>query len=670
MKKTIILTTIFLLVAVGYANSQTGKWKSYLSYDEPTEIEEANGNMLYVLASNGLYAYNKNDHSLQIYDKTTVLNDCGIAHIAWCKAAKRLVIVYENHNIDLLEQNSNVLNMADYLNKSMTLDKTVYSIDISGQYAYLATGFGVVKLHVANAEISDTYQLGFKVDYSYTEGPYLYAASSTHGLYRGLLTDNLLDKAKWTRVGNFTARPKTMDPNNLALVKTLRPGGPKYNNFGFIRMHQGALYTVGGGYLAVTDLNRPGCVQVLNNGNWQIYDDDLKQKTGHDFIDLNSVDIDPTNPQRVFASGRTGLYEFNHGEFVKEYTPENSPLQGAATVSADSKDYNLVQGIKFDSDANLWVLNSMSATTSILKYGQDSKWTNHHKPELVRDGYSLSRMQNPIIDSRGMLWFVNKFFNYTQAVCYQPSTDAVKTYTNFVNDDGTTLNITYVNCVSEDKDHNIWIGTNVGPMYLSPEQISAENPVFTQVKVPRNDGTNYADYLLSGIDINCMVVDQANRKWFGTNGNGVYLISSDNIHQIEHFTEENSNLFSNNIESIAINENTGEVFFGTDKGLCSYMSNATTATQGMTKDNVYAYPNPVRPDYTGPITITGLDENVDVKIVTANGTLVSEGRASGGKFKWYGIDRSGRSVASGVYMVVVADQEGEKGVVCKIAIVR
>ena len=167
-----------------------------------------------------------------------------------------------------------------------------------------------------------------------------------------------------------------------------------------------------------------------------------------------------------------------------------------------------------------------------------------------------------------------------------------------------------------------------------------------------------------------MVVDQANRKWFGTKDNGVYLISSDNIHQIEHFTEENSQLFSNNIESIAINEATGEVFFGTDKGLCSYMSNTTTAAQGMTKDNVYAYPNPVRPDYTGPITITGLDENADVKIVTVNGTLVSEGRASGGKFKWYGIDRNGRPVASGVYMVQVATQEGEKGVVCKVAIVR
>jgi hypothetical protein len=670
MKKNIIFTIIFLLLGVSNVNSQIGQWKSYLSYYEPTEIEEAGGNMLYVLASNGLYSYNKKDHSLQTYDKTTVLNDCGIAHIAWCQAAKRLVIVYENNNIDLLEQNNNVVNIADYMNKSMTSDKTVYSIDVSGKYTYLATGFGIVKLNVADAEISDAYQLGFKVDYSYIEGDYLYAASPTDGLYQGSLTSNLLDKANWKRVGNYTARPKTMDPNNLALVKTLSPGGPKYNNFGFIRIYQETLYTVGGGYLSVNDLHRPGCVQVLNNNDWQIYEDDLKQKTGHEFVDLNSVDTDPTNPQRVFASGRTGLYEFNNGLFVKEYTPENSPLRGAATVDANNKDYNIVQGIKFDSNANLWVLNSMSATTSILKYDKDNKWTNHHKSELMRDGYSLSRMQTPIIDSRGLLWFANKFFNYTQAVCYQPSTDAIKTFTNFVNDDGTTLNITYVNCVAEDKNNNIWIGTNVGPMYLSPEQISADNPVFTQVKVPRNDGTNYADYLLSGVDINCIVVDQANRKWFGTNGNGVYLISSDNIHQIEHFTEDNSKLLSNNIESIAINEESGEVFFGTDKGLCSYMSNATSAAQGMTKDNVYAYPNPVKPDYTGPITITGLDENAEVKIVTVNGTLVNEGRASGGKFKWYGIDQSGKSVVSGVYIVEVATQEGEKGVVCKIAIVR
>ena len=152
-------------------------------------------------------------------------------------------------------------------------------------------------------------------------------------------------------------------------------------------------------------------------------------------------------------------------------------------------------------------------------------------------------------------------------------------------------------------------------MYLTPDQITAENPIVTQVKVPRNDGTNLADYLLSGIDINCMAIDKSNRKWFGTNGNGVYLISSNNISQILHFTDKNSSLLSNNIESIAINNNTGEVFFGTSNGLCSYMSNIRNEGEGMTKENVYAYPNPVRPDYTSAITITGLDDNANVKIV-------------------------------------------------------
>lgn len=652
------------------ASAQVGKWNAYLSYHEPTAIEEAGGNMLYVLASKGLYSYDRDDQALQTYDKTTALSDCGIAHIAWCKAAGRLVIVYENQNIDLLEPNGHVVNMADYMHKSMFTDKTIYAIDIAGAYAYLSTGFGVVKLNVSRAEVCDTYQLGFRVDYSYVENGYLYAASSTDGLYRCQLTANLLDKANWTRVGDYAARPKTMDASLLALVKTLSPGGPKYNNFGYMRMHQGKLYTVGGGFMATTDLVRPGCVQVLSRGQWTIFEDNIQEKTGHEFVDLHSVDIDPANPSRVFASGRTGLYEFSNGAFVQEFTPQNSPLRGAATVSATNKDYNIVHAIKFDSNADLWTFNSFSATTSILKYGKDGQWTDFHKPQLVRDGYTLPRMESPIIDSRGLVWVVNNYFNFPQAVCYQPSSDAVKVFDTFENEDGTKLSITYVRCVAEDRGQNIWLGTNVGPVYLSPDQIMADNPIFTQAKVPRNDGTNYADYLLSGVDITCMAVDQANRKWFGTGGNGIYLIGADNVSQILHFTEDNSYLLSNYIESISIDETTGEVFFGTNKGLCSYMSNALTAGDGMTKDNVYAYPNPVRPDYSGPITITGLEENADVKIVTSNGALVAEGRASGGIYKWYGLDKGGRRVASGVYMVEVATQEGEKGVVCKVAIVR
>jgi hypothetical protein len=278
-------------------------------------------------------------------------------------------------------------------------------------------------------------------------------------------------------------------------------------------------------------------------------------------------------------------------------------------------------------------------------------------------------LESPFFDSRNYLWFVNNHFNYACLACYQPSTDDINTYFSFINEDGTTVKVTYVRCVIEDLEHNIWIGTDAGPLMLEPSEFTESSPIFQQIKVPRNDGTDYADYLLSGIDITCMAIDGGGRKWFGTNGNGVYLISDDNLTQIHHFLSTNSKLLSNNIESIAINETTGEVFIGTDCGLCSYMSDATQSSTEMTKDNVYAYPNPVRPDYTGLITITGLSYNADIKIVTSNGVLVNEGKSNGGTYTWNGCDQKGRRVASGVYMVETATSEGNKGVVCKIAIV-
>ena len=140
--------------------------------------------------------------------------------------------------------------------------------------------------------------------------------------------------------------------------------------------------------------------------------------------------------------------------------------------------------------------------------------------------------------------------------------------------------------------------------------------------------------------------------------------------QVHHFLATNSRLLSNNIEDIAIDHTTGEVFFGTDKGLCSYISDATVPSDEMTKDNVYAYPNPVRPDYNRPITVVGLSLNADVKIVTVNGVLVKQGRSNGGTFVWDGKDRYGNRVASGVYMVETATADGNKGTVCKIAVVK
>ena len=89
----------------------------------------------------------------------------------------------------------------------------------------------------------------------------------------------------------------------------------------------------------------------------------------------------------------------------------------------------------------------------------------------------------------------------------------------------------------------------------------------------------------------------------------------------------------------------------------------------MNDDQVYAYPNPVTPDYSGLITITGLSYDADVKITSSNGALIAEGRSNGGMFTWDGCDRQGRRVVSGVYMVITATRDGNKGTVCKIAVI-
>jgi hypothetical protein len=666
MKKAVVSLVSILFMAITASGAAIGSWKAYLAYSDVTEIEKA-GKIIYVLASNDLYSYNTDDKSITTYDKSTTLNDCTIDHIAWCQSAKRLVIVYSNGNIDLLDANEDVTNISDYYQKSMTADKTINSIYVYNGYVYMSTGFGIVKVNVADAEISDTYNLGFNVNYSYISGNNIYAASSAKGLYSASLSDNLLDKSNWKRVGDYVEKSKTIDADLLALVKTLSPGGPKYNYFGFLRFGNNMLYSCGGG---IGD-NKDATIQVLNGNDWTIYQDTgISEVTGAAYKDLVCLDYDPTDANHVFAGGRTGLYEFENGKFKKFYTNDNSLLETASTVGNGNKDYVLVTGLKFDTNRNLWCLNSTAPKQSLLELTNGNTWNSYAKSDyMVYNNRSLENMVNPMFDSRGLLWFVNDYYRIPSLLYFNPKDSTSKRYGDFINQDGTTLTVNNVHAVAEDNDNNIWIGTDIGPLMLETSQLQSNGSIFTQVKVPRNDGTNYADYLLSGVEITCIAIDGGGRKWFGTNGVGAYLISKDNLTQVQHFTQSNSKLLSNVIQSVAINDKTGEVYFGTDKGLCSYMSDATATNTEMTKDNVYAYPNPVRPDYKGLITVVGLTASADVKIVTANGVLVAEGTSNGGSFTWDGNDKKGKRVASGVYMVETATSDGSKGTVCKIAVI-
>lgn len=694
MKRLLLLLTCALLLLLKSAASPIGTWNIYHAYNDITQIVPAT-QRVYVLSAGGLFSYNLSDQSLQTYTKTDVLNDCNIAHIAYNVPTRKLLIVYTNYNIDLLSDDSQqTISIPAYHNRSMTEDKTVNDICMNDVYALLSTQFGVMQVNMSRAEITNTYNLGFPVAYSYVEDGCLYAASPSAGLYCGKMTDNLLDRANWQRVGDYVARPTdkvnvTDERNNLrwtttgngylaayrlkdgeqqTVVSGVRPDGPAYNCFGFMRHIDGVLYTVGGGFTALAEIIRPAAVQTFDGNSWTLYQEDIASRVGHNYENMLAIDVDPTNRRRAIVTGKSGVYEFVDGEFARHWNIGNSPLQSALT---DNPDYVLCMGCGFDQRGNLWTVNAQAETQSLLCLTAEGRWESHHKSVLLNDdNRTMGGLRSVITDSRGLVWFANYHWDGPSFYAYNPANDVILPFTSFLNQDGTRMNPYFAQCVAEDKEHNIWVGTNVGPCMVYAEDIaSGNNTHVNQVKVPRNDGTNFADYLLDGVNITCMAVDGGGRKWFGTGANGVYLISADNNTQVQHFTTDNSPLPSNQIESIAINGATGEVFIGTDIGLCSYMSDATEANPQMDDESVYAYPNPVGPGYSGPVTITGLDYDSDVKIVTSNGTLVNQGRSTGGTYTWDGNDMKGRRVASGIYMVLAATREGKKGAVCKIAIV-
>ena len=754
-----ILAILVCLVAIASHASGVGTWRAYSAYNDVTRIVPG-GTRVYVLASGGLYSYNTTDTEVRTYDKVNTLSGSDIAQIAWCSSARRLVVVYANGNMDLLGDDDTVVNIPDFYNKIMSDDKTIFGLSVCGRYAYVCTGFGVLKVDVKSATIADTYKLGTRTNDVAVTASDIYVATKD-GVYTARLTDNLVDHSVWRQLytnafsyvavldgnlyflsdGNiYLADPATAtmkrihtppmkyvqklddrlvlygkgytrammadqslhiiykeqaflvyDPTTSSywmaetgdaagtianvrftegsdkpeyIVRGIAPDGPSINLFGFMLYNNGRLLTVPG-------INRDGAVQQWDGTEWSLYDTSFVPTLGHRYDKNVGLAVDPTNPSRVLLASWTGLYEFIDGKMTHHWNKDNSPLLPAYTTKDEQtmKNYTVVHSVTFDSEGTAWLTNPITTNTSLFSLSKDGTLTSHHHAEFTVSGHSMDRLGSLMFDSRGLLWMGNNDYRAPYLICYNPATDGVKVYDKFYNQDGVKVNLVGVAGVAEDADHNIWVASDLGPLMLSAQSIASGDATFQQIKVPRNDGTNLADYLLTGVPMTAVVIDGGNRKWFATSANGAYLIGADNMTELEHFTSDNSPLLDNNVESICIDGKTGEVFFGTASGLCSYMGDATEPIDEMTKDNVYAFPNPVRPDYTGPITETGLTINADVKIVTANGALVAEGRSSGGTFTWDGCDKRGKRVASGVYMVETATQDGGKGTVCKIAIV-
>ncbi len=697
--KHILLSTLVACCALLCQAQSIGEWQVYPSYWIATQNVTV-GTKVYGLMNGNLLCYDTEDSSVKTYDCLNDVNDVQISIIAYCDAAKRLILLYENGNIDIMDMDDYVWNVAGLKNSTLT-NKDINGVMMDGDVAYVCTGFGFLTVDMQEAVILDTYNLDKNIVGMAMGTDKIYFATANE-LYAASLDSNWHIASNWAVSSDMPRADVVYTPSDynyaggyywhsddmnglVACVKEgndyvpsgqkIQPNSPVRDLF-YRMQYVGDRLLVAGGINTVYSLYNPATAIYYEDGKWTNFDEVTPAEEYPNLRHYNTTNLvqDPLDSNHHFASPyRTGLYEYRNAEFVGLYNYTNSPIQSINDINSNRENYTCAVALQYDSDGNLWMANQ-GTDTIIRVLTPSGEWRALYYSDIE----GTPTCDDFLFTSSGINFLVSRrvenrgFFGFTtNGTLGTTADDKHIQRATIINEDGTSYSPDQFYCLAEDLDGQVWCGTNLGLFVIEdPTTYFDSDFHFLQVKIPRNDGSGLADYLLSGVSISYIAVDGANRKWIGTEGNGIYLISADGQEMIHHFQADDSPLLSDNIQCIAIHPTTGLVMIGTDKGLCSYMSDATEAEKELNKDNVKAYPNPVRPDYTGPITVDGLTMDSEVKICTSTGQLVWSGHSNGGRFTWNGCNKQGRRVASGVYNVVANNSEGKKAVVTRIIVIK
>jgi hypothetical protein len=406
-----------------------------------------------------------------------------------------------------------------------------------------------------------------------------------------------------------------------------------------------------------TNVWRSTGVYTYDFSSWK----NIRKSPLNSVIDLNCVAFLNDDPNHYFAaSWGDGLCEFRNDTLFNIHNESNSTLQPATTTCCSVR----INGLASDTMGNLWVANAF--TTKILSVRKpDASWQNFNFANYVVNSAIVGKV---IIDRNNQKWIMlpsagflvfNDNGNYSA-----PNSSNTKKITTAAGSGGLPSSEVYSIC--EDKEGDMWIGTDKGiAVFYNPESILTSSSGWDcqQIIVDQN---GIAKILLESETVFDIVVDGENRKWIATK-NGVFCLSPDGQKEIYHFTEANSPLFADFVIDLEYNGKTGDIFFGTQKGIQSFRTEVIDPFEEFT--DVYSYPNPVRPGYEGPIVIKGMVKDAVVKITDISGALVYETTSKGGQAIWYGKNYKGERVSSGVYVVFCASSDGEQKALTKILLV-
>jgi hypothetical protein len=441
------------------------------------------------------------------------------------------------------------------------------------------------------------------------------------------------------------------------------PNGPAFKSAYQMTSVGKTLYMTGGGTTNTFGNAYSGAgYSIYHDNRW--YSIEPGNSITEGLYDWTTAHAEPGTGRVFLGTHSFGMVFFRGINAVQRLDSSNSSLRKFVGTP-----WTRVTGLSTDRNGNLWVAN-FGSQNGLCVQKRNGEWRsysliNNNVGQLVIDDYGRKWMIAYNNSSTGPNGPVGLQVFDDNETLDNPFDDRTRFLNNQADNGG--LPSSEVKCIAVDRYGYVWVGTDQGlAVFTRPDLVFPANRIVNADRfVIREGGTT--GYLLGTQVINCITVDGGGRKWVGTN-NGAYQVAENGMSVLRHFTAENSPLPANQVLSIGIVEETGEVFFGTTEGTASWRGDATRADD--VHKNVKVFPNPVRPGFEGNVMIQGLPSDAEVKITDVNGYVVYETRANGGTATWNCRKQNGERPASGVYLIFSINRDGSDSYMSKLVFVR
>ena len=675
-KKRIIGYENGLLIVINETDGSLIKVVDIINKQLPTSLKKINhfmehNGLIYVSCDFGIVQFNLNTSQ---FGDTYFIGDVG-TQINVRQTAFFNGFIYAATSNGIRRANADNLNLIDYNQWSTinsgnwsgveALDSELIAIDAMGYiHRYNSTAFvGFLQLSQASVDVRT---VNHNLFITTPNSVYIYNNQLilTRQISNTQVLDGNLSFTCATAVDNLIyigTRENGLFSSLLSsatIFENNTPPGPSRNRIFALDVTPKSLWAVYGDYNSAMNpypLDSYG-ISKLDEKGWLniLYNDVFGAKS------MVNIIVNPNDENQVYASSYfSGLLKVENGVPSILYNEKNSGLETLTFAGPNYIDVR-INGSAFDKSGNLWLTNNMIDNgLKVLK--TNGQWQSVSMKTILVKPQDAS-YTDLTIDKNGTKWIS---MNTEGVVGYNESSNTFKKI-GFGSDEG-NLPSTDARVVITDNKNQLWIGTTKGLRVLSNvNNFQSESQLKTNAIIILEDGV--AQELLYEQSITTIVVDGANNKWIGTADSGVFMVSPNGQETKYHFTISNSPLPSNEINDIKINSETGEVFIATNKGMISFKGVATEATENL--NNVYVYPNPVRPSYSGTVKVAGLLDKANIKITDIEGNLVYETISEGGTIEWDTSAFGRYKVASGVYMVFISSQDGGETKVKKVMIIR